>query len=348
MNPAASADPRRDQLIRWLQDDLGLAATRIEPASADASFRRYFRATAPGGSLVVMDAPPDREDLGPYLAVADVLGAIGLNVPRVLARDVANGFLLLSDLGTRQYLDELRHGRDVDALYSDAIGALARLQAGGAEASRRMPPYDAALLQREMELLPEWFLARHLQAPPDRAERELLDATFALLAAEALAQPQVFVHRDYHSRNLMVCPGANPGILDFQDAVRGAVTYDLVSLLKDCYIVWPRERVLSWVAEFRREAAARGVDAGPDEATFIRWFDRMGAQRHIKVLGIFARLWYRDSKPGYLADLPRVLDYLLAVTATDPDLAAFDRWLRERVLPRFAAAQARIAGTLRT
>jgi len=348
MNPAASADPRRDRLTRWVQEDLGVDATCIEPASADASFRRYFRATVPGGSVIVMDAPPDREDPGPYLAVADMLGAIGLNVPRVLARDVENGFLLLSDLGARQYLDELRQGGDVDALYSDAIRALARLQAGGAEASRRLPPYDAALLHREMELLPEWFLGRHLQAPPDRAERELLDATFGLLAADALAQPQVLVHRDYHSRNLMVCPGANPGILDFQDAVQGAVTYDLVSLLKDCYIVWPRERVLRWVAEFRREAAALGIDVGPDEATFVRWFDRMGAQRHIKVLGIFARLWYRDGKPGYLGDLPRVLDYLLAVTAVDPDLAAFDRWLRDRVVPQFAAAQARIAGTPRT
>jgi aminoglycoside/choline kinase family phosphotransferase len=344
MNSAASDDPRRDQLTRWLNDELAIEAIRVEPASADASFRRYFRVTMLRRSLIVMDAPPDREDLGPFLAVAGMLGDIGLNAPRVLARDVSRGFLLLTDLGVRQYLDELRHGGDAGALYADALRALARLQAGGREAALRLPPYDEALLRREMELLPEWFLGPHLQAPPTKAERGLLEATFSLLAAEALAQPQVFVHRDYHSRNLMVCPGANPGILDFQDAVRGAVTYDLVSLLKDCYIVWPRESVLGWLRDFRREAAALGVDTGPDEETFVRWFDRMGAQRHIKVLGIFARLYYRDGKAGYLADLPRVLDYLLAVTARDPGLAAFDGWLRKRVVPRFAAAQARVGG----
>ncbi len=344
MNQPACADPRRDELTRWLKDELAIESIRVEPASADASFRRYFRVTVPGRSLIVMDAPPEREDLAPYLAVAGMLADMGLNVPRVLARDLQRGYLLLTDLGQRQYLDELRQGGDAGALYADAIRALARMQAGGARAVRHLPPYDAALLHREMELLPEWFLGRHLQAAPTAAERSLLDATFGLLAAEALAQPQVLVHRDYHSRNLMLCPGANPGILDFQDAVRGAVSYDLVSLLKDCYIVWPRERVLGWLRDFRREAAALGVDVGPDEATFVRWFDRMGAQRHIKVLGIFARLYYRDGKPGYLADLPRVLDYLLDVTAADGELAAFDGWLRSKVLPRFAAAQARLAG----
>jgi aminoglycoside/choline kinase family phosphotransferase len=346
MNQDTSADPRRDELTRWLEQELSADGVHVEPASADASFRRYFRATLPGRTLIVMDAPPEHEDLGPYLAVAGMLADVGLNVPRVVARDLRRGYLLLTDLGRRQYLDELRRGGDAGALYADAIRALARMQAGGAEAAQRLPLYDAALLRREMQLLPDWFLERHLQAAATDTERRLLDDTFGLLAHAALAQPQVFVHRDYHSRNLMVCPGDNPGILDFQDAVRGAVTYDLVSLLKDCYIVWPRERVLGWLRDFRREAAALGVDVGPDEATFVRWFDRMGAQRHIKVLGIFARLYYRDGKPGYLADLPRVLDYLLDVTAADAELAAFDDWLRSHVVPRFATAQARVAGTL--
>lgn len=340
-------DPRREALTHWLIDDLAISVRSVEPASSDASFRRYFRALTPDGPRIVMDAPPDREDVGPFLHVAGLMADAGLNVPKILARDAARGFLLLTDLGTRQYLDELKQGGDTDRLYHDALRALVRLQSAGADAARELPAYDATLLHREMELLPEWFLGRHLQAPPSAAERRLLDDTFRMLAEDALSQPQVFVHRDYHSRNLMVCPDDNPGILDFQDAVRGAVTYDPVSLLKDCYIVWPRERVLGWLGEFRREAGARGVDVGPDETTFVSWFDRMGAQRHIKVLGIFARLFYRDGKSGYLADLPRVLDYLLAATSQDPALAEFDGWLRTRIVPQFVLAQARVAGQVR-
>jgi aminoglycoside/choline kinase family phosphotransferase len=340
-------DPRREALTRWLIDDLGLAVTAVEPASSDASFRRYFRAETPEGPRIVMDAPPDREDVGPFLHVAGLMADTGLNVPRVLARDAARGFLLLTDLGRRQYLDELRQGGDADRLYREALGALARLQSAGRDAARELPRYDATLLHREMELLPEWFLGRHLQAQPSAAERRLLDDTFRLLAEDALAQPQVFVHRDYHSRNLMVCAADNPGILDFQDAVLGPVTYDAVSLLKDCYIVWPRERVLGWLRDFRRAAAARGVAVGADEATFVAWFDRIGVQRHVKVLGIFARLYYRDGKPGYLADLPRVLDYVLAATSQDPALAEFDGWLRTRIVPQFVLAQARVAGQVR-
>jgi hypothetical protein len=261
-------------------------------------------------------------------------------VPRVLEQD-ARGLLLLTDLGSRQYLDELKGGGDPGVLYGDALDALARIQSAGSGCAAELPPYDAALLHREMELLPEWFLARHLGMAVDGAVRGLLDRAFAQLAAAALEQPATFVHRDYHSRNLMVCPGDNPGILDFQDAVRGAVTYDLVSLLKDCYIAWPRDRVVGWVEAYRGIAAARGVPVGESLPAFLRWFDVMGVQRHVKVLGIFARLWYRDGKRGYLDDLPLVLDYTLKAAAMLPELAEFDAFLRERVVPAFPEAQRR-------
>jgi hypothetical protein len=341
MTRSSAADPRRELLERWLRDELRLSADRIAPASADASFRRYFRVWQGTETLIVMDAPPDREDLAPYLHVAGLLGRIGVHVPRVLERDEARGFLLLTDLGSRQYLDELKGGGDAGALYGDALDALARIQSAGAECAAELPPYDAALLSREMELFPEWFLGRHLGIAPEGVVRGLLDRAFSGLAAAALAQPATFVHRDYHSRNLMLFPGDNPGILDFQDAVRGAVTYDLVSLLKDCYIAWPRARVEAWVASYRSRAAARGVPVAASLQEFLRWFDLMGVQRHVKVLGIFARLWYRDGKRGYLDDLPLVLDYTLAATAMLPELAEFDAFLRETVVPAFPEAQRR-------
>jgi aminoglycoside/choline kinase family phosphotransferase len=335
-----SFDPRLARLEHWVRHGLGMAAARVAPASADASFRRYFRVAHAGRTYVAMDAPPDKEDLGPFVAVAEALARVGVNVPRILESDREQGFLLLADLGSRHYLSALNEGADPDPLYADAARALLAIQSRGGEAAAKLAPYGVAMLDREVQLFPEWFLGRHLGVEVGAAERDLIERSSARLAVAALEQPQVFVHRDYHSRNLMVCADANPGILDFQDAVRGAITYDLVSLYKDCYIVWPRERVLAWVRAYRRSAIAAGI-ALPDDAEFVRWFDLMGVQRHLKVLGIFARLWYRDGKSGYLRDLPTVLAYVVDAARAYAELAELARFVDEVVLPRFDAAQAR-------
>jgi hypothetical protein len=334
-------DLRLSQLTAWLAEALGGAPERVAPASADASFRRYFRAWSGGRTFVAMDAPPEREDVGPYLRVASLLAAQGVHVPAVLARDEGHGFLLLSDLGSLQLLDALKGGADPARMYSDALAMLVRLQRTPLPAAAGLPRYDAAQLRREMMLLPEWFIARHLGLTLTPAEERVVLASFGFLERAALAQPAVLVHRDYHSRNLMVVEADNPGVLDFQDATVGAVTYDLVSLLKDCYIRWPREQVLAWVDQYRALAAAAGVPVGADRAAFVRDFDLMGLQRHLKVLGIFARLWYRDGKSGYLRDLPLVLDYALEVTGAFAELADLDDLFRSRFVPAFQAAQAR-------
>jgi aminoglycoside/choline kinase family phosphotransferase len=339
--PAIPRDPRLAQLREWLAVVLDGEPYDIAPASADASFRRYFRVTRPGQApLIVMDAPPDKEDVAPYLRVARMLDEIGVNAPRVLDRAEREGFLLLTDLGTRMYLPELAAPGRADALYGDALDALVLIQSRGAAAARELPPYDENLLRREMNLLPDWLLAQHLRLELTPREQRVLAEAMDGLVANALAQPQVFVHRDYHSRNLMVCPGANPGILDFQDAVRGGLTYDLVSLLRDSYVAWPQERVAGWALEFRRKATAAGLDVGRDEAGFLRWFDLMGVQRHLKVGGIFARLWLRDGKPGYLADIPRTLQYAVGSCERHADFAELGRLIGERVLP---AVEARLA-----
>jgi hypothetical protein len=332
------ADRRLQSLERWLASLPGQPVLRVTPASIDASFRRYFRVHRNNGTQIAMDAPPERESIDSWLRVARLLATTGVNVPQVLAVEAEQGFVLISDLGSLQYLEALTKGTDPGPLYADAIDALLRLQVQGTGEAHDLPLYDHGLLRREMELFPEWFIGRHLGLEPDADDRHAIDGAFEWLCDEALAQPVVLVHRDYHSRNLMVCPGGNPGILDFQDAVRGPISYDLVSLLKDCYIVWPRARLLVWLERYRLGAERVGLDAGSDREEFLRWFDRMGLQRHIKVLGIFARLWYRDGKPGFLADLPRVLDYALAVTGAVPALAPFDDFLRRQVVPALAAA----------
>jgi aminoglycoside/choline kinase family phosphotransferase len=339
-----ASDSRLTALTRWVVESLGFADSSIEPASADASFRRYFRVTRGAETHIVMDAPPEKEDLAPFVSVARSLATMGLNVPIVLARDEAQGFLLLSDLGSRQYLDELNAGRDVDRLYSDALSALIVMQTSdaGTDAARGLPKYDRDLLLREMELFPAWFLGQHLGMTVTDDERVMLERFFDTLVVAALAQPSAFVHRDYHSRNLLLCDQDNPGILDFQDAVHGPVTYDVVSLLKDCYIAWPAERVRTWLSAYRERLVEAGFIMHGDEADFIRWFDLMGLQRHVKVLGIFARLFYRDGKPGYLKDLPRVLDYARATAAAYPELAPFAAFVSSRIDPAFAAAQARV------
>lgn len=320
----------REQLLReWLETVLPAPLTRMAPASSDASFRRYFRVWYDGQTRIVMDAPPAQEDCRPFVAMAQALRGLGLNAPEVLAGDLDQGLLLLTDLGSRQYLAELDDHR-VSGLYDDALAALVRLQIGGDPGSALLPPYDSALLHREMELFRDWFLGRLLGLNLSEDEHHLLDHTFALLTDNALEQPRVWVHRDYHSRNLMITDPDNPGILDFQDAVVGAVTYDLVSLLRDCYVAWPRSQVEAWALDHRVRLRALGMSGLDDAGQFLRWFDLMGVQRHLKAIGIFARLNLRDGKPGYLGDIPRTLGYVLEVAGRYAELARLRGLLRAR------------------
>jgi N-acetylmuramate 1-kinase len=336
-----ASDSRLAQLTRWVFDDLGFEGGRLAPASADASFRRYFRVTRGDDTYIVMDAPPDKEDLGPFSSVARLLLRIGVNVPVILAADSKRGFLLLSDLGVRQYLDELEV-ETADRLYADALGALGTMQTADGAIARDLPRYSHALLMREMDLMPEWFLGSHLRLQVSAAERGMLAGQFEILAQSALAQPAAFVHRDYHSRNLLVTETDNPGILDFQDAVWGPVTYDLASLLKDCYIAWPAPRVRDWALQYRERLLTRGFPfLGATESEFIRWFDLMGLQRHIKVLGIFARLFYRDGKQQYLKDLPRVLRYTQEAAGAYAETAQLADFIARRIEPEFLNAQER-------
>lgn len=302
--------------------------TPLEPAvaaSADASFRSYWRVRRGEASWIVMDAPPAHEDCGPFIEVSTRLATAGLTVPRVLAQDLQQGFLLLTDLGTRMLLPELDAG-SVDAHYTAALSALVRMQQ--AVDTQGLPSYDESRLRTELELFPTWFLDRHLGGAADCAGLELYEVAARRLLDAAAEQPVAFVHRDYHARNLMIVDDG-PGILDFQDAVRGPLTYDLVSLLKDCYVRWPDAQVAAWAEAQRQRVAAVGL-AVPGPTRWRRWFDWMGVQRHLKVLGIFARLYYRDGKFGYLGDLPRVLGYVLDTCARYGELAAFGAWLEAR------------------
>jgi aminoglycoside/choline kinase family phosphotransferase len=322
---------RIKQLKIWLGSLPEIGDFSFAPASGDASFRRYFRIRVGARSYIAMDAPPDREDAGPFIKVAEAYEAIGLNVPHIHARDLAQGYLLLEDLGDSLYLDHLEP-RTADRLYGDALGALLTIQACGPQEG--LPDYDRPLLLREMELFREWLLGRQLGLELSPAEHRMLDHVFGFLADSALEQPRVCVHRDYHSRNLMVTPSHNPGILDFQDAVLGPVTYDLVSLLRDCYISWPKTQVEAWVRGYFELAVQSGVLREEHEEQFLRWFDLMGVQRHLKASGIFARLNQRDGKPGYLKDIPRTLGYITDLSDAYPELAGLGKLLQERVLPR--------------
>jgi aminoglycoside/choline kinase family phosphotransferase len=341
MGVSDASDSRLAELTRWVFEDLGFVHSRIAPASVDASFRRYFRVTRGEDTYIAMDAPPEKENVGPFVSVARILLGVGLNVPTVLAQDAKRGFLLLSDLGTRQYLDELTTEDAAQTLYADALGALSVMQMADRAIARELPPYGQALLMREMELMPEWFLREHLRLQVSAAERRMLNRLFEMLAQCALAQPASFVHRDYHSRNLLVTSSNNPGILDFQDAVWGPVTYDLASLLKDCYVAWPAPRVRTWALQYRDLLLAKGFPLDLPEAEFIHGFDLVGLQRHIKVLGIFARLNYRDGKAQYLRDLPRVLSYARDAAAQYAETAEFSDFIAKRIEPEFPNAQAR-------
>lgn len=300
---------RKQQLEAWLQEVLGNETFTLTTASADASFRRYFRVHTANQTLIAMDAPPPQEDCRPFVRIAGLLLAAGLNVPKILAQEIQLGFLLLSDLGDTTYLSVL-NAENAQRLYGDATQALIQMQL--ASQPDVLPPYDEALLTREMQLFPDWYLAKHLDVTLDEVQNRVLQQTFAILNQNILAQAKVTVHRDYHSRNLMVCED-NPGILDFQDAVYGPITYDVVSLLKDAYIVWDEEQIIDWTARYWQSARKAGLQVPTDFGEFYRDFEWMGAQRHIKVLGIFARLYHRDGKDGYLKDMPLVMTYLRKV-----------------------------------
>ena len=317
---------RQQKIIEWLERNGYGSDFALAPASADASFRRYFRATfADSRSLIVMDAPPTLEDLAPWLHVQGLFRTAGANVPEVLAENRQEGFLLLGDLGSTTYLAALDDA-SADQLYRAAIDALIRIQL--ASQPGRLPAYDRALLQRELDLFPDWYLDRHAQLALDDGERQALAATFDKILAVNLAEPSVFVHRDYHSRNLMVSE-PNPGIIDFQDAVFGPISYDLVSLFKDAYIAWDEARTLDWLIRYWQQARRAGLPLADDFALFHRDYEWMGVQRHLKVLGIFARLYHRDGKDGYLKDMPRVSRYLRAACERyrelRPILALLDR-----------------------
>jgi N-acetylmuramate 1-kinase len=344
-------DPRLAQLRLWLQAR-GFDPLSIEVASADASFRRYFRARRDDGRWwVVMDAPPDKEDLATYLRVSALLEGCGIHVPAVLEADTGVGYAVIEDLGNRHMLTALNEGGRPEQLYGEALDELARLQLAGDAASRELPPYDHAVLLREMQLLPDWYCMHHLDFTPGAAERALLDRTFEWLAAQVLQQPQVFVHRDYHSRNLMITSERSPGVIDFQDALRGPVGYDPASILKDCYVAWPRAQVEAWVGGYRARLLAGGPQgarlAGQSDAEFLRWFDLIGLQRHLKVLGIFARLCWRDGKTGYLGDLPRTLAYVQQAARLFPELAEFSAFVDSRLAPGLPAANERALAAIR-
>jgi N-acetylmuramate 1-kinase len=302
---------RLERLTLWtqgvLREILSTDLTRLEPASADASFRRYFRAFTPRGTYIVMDAPPSHEDCRPWLHVGRLFRAAGANTPEILAENLAEGFLLISDLGSTTYLSVL--GEDTaDRLYRDANTALVKIQL--ASRGGELPPYDEALLRRELDLFPDWYLGKHLGIELGPDQRQVLEAAFRRILDNNLAQPRVYVHRDWHSRNLMVTEAENPGVIDFQDAVYGPITYDLASIYKDAYIRWEEDRVLDWTVRYWEAARKAGLPVQADFGDFYRDFEWMGVQRHIKVLGIFARLYHRDGKDGYLKDMPLVMDYL--------------------------------------
>ncbi|MDH3326769.1 MAG: phosphotransferase [Gammaproteobacteria bacterium] len=329
-------DKRLEQLKQWLVFALDQEDLDISIASADASFRRYFRVQTPdnsaGKTWVVMDAPPDKEDCKPFVKVSTAFHHMKVNVPEIYAQDLTHGFLVLTDFGSTCYLDKLDK-ESADQLYGDAMNALISLQTNDKPANVTLPPYDNDLLMREMMLFPDWFLTEHLKASPNDATMNMLNDVFSKLSQMALQQPVVWVHRDYHSRNLMFTAKNNPGIIDFQDAVDGPITYDLVSLLRDCYISWPDEKVEGWVKDYLQKLKDNQCCSDVSEETFIKWFDWMGIQRHLKAIGIFARLNYRDGKPGYLMDIPRTLNYVVNVSARYPELADFNQFVSQIKLP---------------
>ncbi len=331
---------RLQQLNHWLSESIGSKDYQLEPASDDASFRRYFRLEHNNETFIVMDAPPEQENCVPFIDIAERLLAVNINVPRIIEKDLQQGFLLLSDLGDKQYLDALTEESVddpyVNSLYQAAMQELVMMQQQAD--TKNLPAYDEKLLLQEMELFRDWLLQEHIGLDLTVETQSMLDDVFKLLVNEALSQPRVFVHRDYHSRNLMLngTAGENPGVLDFQDAVEGPFTYDLVSLLKDCYIKWPTQQVSDWANNFFTEIAGKYPDI--DVRQFMRWFDLMGVQRHLKASGIFARLYHRDGKTGYLADIPRTLSYIVDLHDEYPELQGLVDLIQGQVMAAIEGA----------
>ncbi len=322
-----SSAARLSELRSWLSTIPvpQLQLDSLRPASSDASFRRYFRVNADdGATFIAMDAPPPQENVAPFVRIASILGEAGVSVPQVLAQNEVRGFLLLSDLGSTTYLHQLNPDT-AHTLYMDAIDALIRVQSHSQPGV--LPEYDRELLLRELMLFPDWYVSKHLNATLTQVQSTDLTRVFDMILANNMAQPQVFVHRDYHSRNLMVLPDGNPGILDFQDAVYGPITYDLASLLRDAYIRWDEALVLDWVIRYWERARRIGLPVNPDIDSFYRDFELMGLQRHLKVLGIFARLNYRDGKDAYLSDLPLVMEYTRKAAVRYKELSPLVRLL---------------------
>lgn len=327
-----NSDPRAQALLRWLEADLGLQIQSIESAASDASFRRYFRVKHAGGCHIVMDAPPDKENIVPFIRNAALLRQAMIHVPEIFQQNLEQGFLLLEDLGNQSYLDGLTEDNRHD-LYQKALDSLFKLQSLIDISSCRLPAYDTELLARELGIFYQWFLEQRLGVVLPYSIQLDLEAC---LIESALQQPKVCVHRDYHSRNLMIMETDSPGVIDFQDAVIGPITYDLVSLLRDCYIRWPESSVAEWLNNYyERLLQAELVDV--DFAVFKRWFDWMGLQRHLKAVGIFSRLDLRDDKPGYLADIPRTMSYITDVCGMYAELESFAAFLQRQVLPIYQA-----------
>jgi aminoglycoside/choline kinase family phosphotransferase len=322
-----NANDRSAERADFLRRQRSLGPFAITPASADASFRSYWRVQTADSSLILMDAPPDKEPVAPWLEIGKRLRRAGVHAPEVFAADAEQGFVLMEDLGTRTYLPEL-NAASADALYADAFDALFAMQSRVDAAD--LLPFDATRTIPEMELLGEWFLRRHLGYTPGCDDWDVIEAAFRLIANTLDEQPRRFMHRDYHSRNLMIAEHGNPAVIDFQGAMLGPITYDLASLLRDCYIAWPAARVDAWVEAYRQRLVAAGI-VNVDTAHFRHWFDLTGLQRHIKVLGLFCRLNDRDGKPGYLADLPRVFAYVAEVARQHPALVEFSTLLQRAV-----------------
>ena len=323
---------RLAQLSDWVRQCLSGESIRLEVASGDASFRRYFRVFAKNGTLIAVDAPPSQEDSRLFIHVSRAFHAQGVQVPEVVEHDLDQGFMLLTDLGSRLYLDELDQS-SADRLYADAFAALKKIQAIDLRQAT-LPAYDSQLLYQELQLFMDWYLGNHLCLELDDEEKQGMEGICDFLVHSALEQPQVCVHRDYHSRNLMLTKKNNPGVLDFQDAVIGPVTYDAVSLLRDCYIDWPQERVEQWADCCFENACDLGLLGVGDRGSYHRWFDLMGAQRQMKAIGIFSRLNYRDRKPGYLSDIPRTLGYLISVSENYNEMVFLRDFIRDRVIPQ--------------
>ncbi|URX60755.1 phosphotransferase [Luteibacter anthropi] len=314
-----ATDDRSAARLAWARHATGLPSLDLEPASADASFRSYWRGYVDGQPVIVMDSPPEKENPAPWVEIGKRLHGAGLHTPTVMVADLEQGFLLIEDLGTRTFLPELNEGT-VDALYGEALDALLRMQMHVDTSG--LPAFDHAWQTMEMELMPSWLLEKHLGVSLACGDWDVIENAFSTIMRTIAEQPRAFMHRDYHSRNLLVTEERSPGVIDFQGAMSGPITYDLASLLRDAYIVWDNERVEGWVEAYRlRLLDARMLDETVDTDRFRRWFDLTGLQRHIKILGLFCRLCYRDGKPGYLADLPRVLRYVLDTARRHADTA---------------------------